>query len=147
MLKGRLVKIILILVAVFTLLQTSAIANLPPDIPTVEGRKIGRVGINYSFTIVSTDPDGDDIGYGFCGQWGEMSCNVSLGLFESGEEITVECKWDTPGNYTIRVCAIDCYGSCSDFALVEIKMQKNYSIYDIFISELILRFPILEFLL
>jgi len=147
MLKGRFVKIIFILAVVFTLLQINAIANLPPDIPTVKGRTRGRVGINYTFTIVSTDPECDNIGYGFCGKCGNMPCNTSLGLFESGEEITVKCRWDDPGDYVLKVCAIDCHGSCSDFAIVEIKMQKNYSIFDIFITQLISRFRNLKFLL
>ena len=141
--KGRLLKIILILITVFTLFQTSAISNLLPDIPEVRGRTRGRVGITYTFSIVSSDPECDKIGYGFCGQWGNMPCNFSLGLVESGEMITINCKWNDSGDYVMRVCAIDCHGSCSDYAIVEIKMQKNYGIYDIFITQLISKFPIL----
>jgi len=144
----KIVKIILVLVTILTLFQTTAIANLPPNVPTVTGKIIGRVNISYTFAIVSTDPEGDDIGYGFCGQWSNMPCNVSLGLYKSGEKIKVESKWDTPGDYTAKVCAIDCYGHCSDFATVEIKISKNkaaeYQIFSWFCEKVIHRFSFFE---
>ena len=97
--------------------------------------------------LINLERNKYNIGYGFCGQWGNMPCNISLGLYESGEEITIRCKWDEPGNYTMRVCAIDCNGCCSDFAIVEIQMKKSFNFYDMFLSRLIQHFPILECLL
>ena len=112
-------------IALFILMQFNVIANDPPEKPKITGPKTARINKICSFSIVSNDPECDNIGYGICG-WGDGSnCNYSLGLFPSGEEINIEHMWKEDGTYLIKICAIDCHGACSDFTEYEIQIIKN----------------------
>ena len=144
--KKNISNIIIVIITVFVIFQTCGIANSPPEKPSIEGKVSGKTNIEYTFSIVSTDPDGDDIGYSLCGQWGNNPCNISLGLYSSGEIINVSCEWCEPGNYTLKVCALDCYGACSDWSSFEITLskQKSYNPYLIILKLLFEKFPIIQ---
>jgi len=46
-----------------------ALVNDPPTVPIITGPTSGAVSVSYEFTIVSTDPDGDDVYYYI--DWGD----------------------------------------------------------------------------
>ena len=121
----RKIIIVYFVIALFVIVQFNVIANNPPEKPTIIGPKIARINKICNFSVVSNDPECDNIGYGIC-SWGDGSrCNYSIGLFPSGEEINIEHIWNEKGTYQITICAIDCHGACSDFTEYEIRITKN----------------------
>jgi len=76
----------------------------PPNTPTVNGPGSGTAGQTYSFSAVSTDPNGDDIKYQF--DWGDG--NIEWTDFEeSGIPVSISHQYEYGGIYTIKVKAKD----------------------------------------
>jgi hypothetical protein len=98
--------------------------NQPPNPPIINGPTIGRVGVAYNFTVVTTDPDGDEFFYLL--DWGDGNSSGWLGPYASGEIFTISHAWNEPGTYMIKVKAKDPYGEESnsnpfDIQIVELK--------------------------
>jgi hypothetical protein len=94
----------------------------PPLIPTIDGLTNGKAGKDYEYTIVTTDPNGDDVTYII--DWGDNSGEEIIGPYPSGEQVTINHSW-VKGDYIIMVKAIDTYGKESDWASLEISMPKS----------------------
>ncbi len=95
--------------------------SLPPNKPEIFGPTTGKKGVEYEYTIVSTDPDGDRIYYFI--DWGDGNTQ-QVGPYNSGEEVTVSHIWNEKGSYEIKVKAIDEYGAQSDWATLPINIWK-----------------------
>ena len=80
--------------------------NEPPNAPDITGPSSGTVGEEYEYTIITTDPDEDDVSYEIDWDDGESQYSVFL---PSGTEITRNHTWSERGTYTIRVRARDLY--------------------------------------
>ncbi|WP_456402818.1 PKD domain-containing protein [Persephonella sp.] len=78
--------------------------NNPPSKPIISGPATGYVGIPYSFTASSTDPEGDQITYSF--SWGD---GTSSG-FGSKNQTKI---WNQGGTYCIKAIAKDSKGNLS----------------------------------
>jgi len=87
--------------------------NQPPKRPTVSGPIKGKPGVEYFYTVVSTDPNCDDIYYLW--SWGDESYSSWLGPYKSGEKITATHSW-SKGTYNITVKAKDIHGLESDWS-------------------------------
>lgn len=105
-----------------------------PSAPEITGPTEGKSGECYNYTIVSTDPDGDDIYY--CINWGEKSYQIpmgpwvpsvleEIGPFPSGEEITINHTWTQSDSYTIKVIARDTNNLVSPWSTLSVSMPKN----------------------
>lgn len=118
--------------------------NNIPNIPdTPYGETNGKTGKEYHYTTSTTDPDGDNVFYLF--DWGNGMTSFIQGPYESGEECSGSGIWFEEGNYEIKVKAIDEHGAESNWSdPLIVSMPKNKSLW---ISRLIQRFPILEFLI
>jgi hypothetical protein len=62
----------------------------PPNAPTIDGPTTGKRGIEYKYTFVTIDPDGDDVRYyidwlSTGGYW--------WGSYASGEEVVIPHYW------------------------------------------------------
>jgi hypothetical protein len=80
--------------------------NNPPDKPSISGPSTGKIGVEQTYEVIATDPDGDNIYYHV--DWGEDNQSTEVfGPFESGEATNVTHIWNDRGRYTIRVQAID----------------------------------------
>jgi len=80
--------------------------NESPNKPTISGPSIGKIGIEQTYRVTATDPDGDNIYYNV--DWGEDNQSTELfGPFKSGEATNFTHIWNNRGRYTIRVQAID----------------------------------------
>jgi hypothetical protein len=79
--------------------------NRPPDPPVIPaGPPFGYASIDYSFRTVTSDPDGNQLWYQW--DWGnEMS--GWLGPYASGQTVLIPHAWGEPGDYLVRVRAID----------------------------------------
>lgn len=110
-----------------------------PDVPFIDGPSRGKPGIEYSYTFVTTDPDGDDVSYFV--DWGDGSNSSWLGPFVSGEEETVDHAWDEKGTYVIKAKAKDINGAEGDWSEFEITIPRSrVSSYHCFLE----RLPILS---
>ncbi len=106
-------------------LMTPYGVNYPPMTPIIIGPTSGKVGEEYEYAFVTTDPDGDDVYYWI--QWGEGCPTVEwIGPYVSGEEVRLTNSWDTKGSYTIQIKARDIHNAESDWGELEVSMPKNY---------------------
>ena len=97
--------------------------NDPPTAPTISGPSSGDAGTSYQYTVMSTDPDGDDIHY--CFDWGDGD-SICSNYYASGEEATVSHTWDSEGDYTIEVYAEDRNGAASPTTTLTVSMPLVY---------------------
>ncbi|MCD6361981.1 MAG: PKD domain-containing protein [Armatimonadetes bacterium] len=89
--------------------------NHPPSRPILLGPSSGYTGISYTFTVSSTDPDGDKIRYGF--DWNNDGVvDEWSNYYESGVISTASHSWSSPGSYQIKVIAEDEHGLQSDWS-------------------------------
>jgi parallel beta-helix repeat protein len=84
--------------------------NKPPETPEINGPKNGNQNIEYSFTILSTDPDNDHILYNI--DWGDHTIDKTEFL-PDGTEATIKHIWNNPGVYQIKIFATDINNSDS----------------------------------
>jgi hypothetical protein len=94
-----------------------------PNVPTITGKKHGRVRTSYDYTIVTTDPDEDRVYYEI--DWGDNTTQIT-DFFESGEEIVLNHTWDIKGTYHIKVRAHDEHGKNSNWATLDVTMPYSY---------------------
>ena len=89
--KRRLIGILVCFTMLMPVLSIASMTNEPPTTPTIAGPTSGKPGVEYDFTFMSIDPDGDDIFYiiswGCCGPGQDFH---TYGPFESGEETIIK---------------------------------------------------------
>jgi len=90
--------------------------NNPPNKPnTPTGQSNGIIGNSYAYNTTSTDPDDDNIKYGW--DWnGDNIVDEWTSLISSGSTITTTHTYTTEGTYNIKVKAEDSKGEQSDFS-------------------------------
>jgi hypothetical protein len=86
---------------------------LPPDRPN--GETSGIPGVEYNYTTVATDQDGDQLYYQF--NWGNGGITEWYGPYNSGEVVNKSHIWTWKGIYFITVRAKDIYGAESDWSI------------------------------
>lgn len=80
--------------------------NNPPNKPlTPSGLTSCRVGISYSYSTATVDPEGDNVFYLF--DWGDGTTSGWVGPFSSGSGVTDSHVWSTTGSFPIKVMAKD----------------------------------------
>ena len=78
----------------------------PPNKPSKpSGPTSGKVGVEYDYKSITTDPDGDQIFYLF--DWDDGTDSGWLGPYNTGDEVSAKHKWISQGNYQIMVKAKD----------------------------------------
>jgi hypothetical protein len=73
--------------------------------PTITGPTNGKAGINYDFTFVANDPEGDDVSYYI--DWGDGTFEDWFGPYPSGQEVIKTHKWFVNGSYDIKARSMD----------------------------------------
>jgi len=119
--------------------------NKPPMKPTINGPTRGKSGEEYTYTMSTSDPNGDDVYYWIL--WYEGCPGISWdGPYESGEEILKKFTYENDGTYLLKVKSKDIYDVESDWATLEITVPKNKKIYSFtpWIDQILERFPILK---
>jgi outer membrane protein assembly factor BamB len=98
--------------------------NFEPTKPIIKGPTIGKVGVNYNYTITSDDPNGDDVYYWI--SWYDDYPGISWnGPHKSGEEIILNYTYHNDGLYILKVKSKDVHNAESDWAFLRITMPKN----------------------
>ncbi|MCD6572152.1 MAG: PKD domain-containing protein [Thermoplasmata archaeon] len=84
--------------------------NLPPDVRNKipNGTTSDYTGVPLTYSIKTTDPEGDKIKYYF--DWGDGT-GTWTDLVPSGTDAYATHSWSHPGNYSIRVRAMDEHGA------------------------------------
>jgi len=90
-------------------------SNQPPSISNTTGARYGRPGVNYTFCVTGSDPDGDQVYYFW--DWGDGSTSGWIGPYPSGEEVCVMHAWSSEGFYALRVKMKDESGAESEWSV------------------------------
>jgi C1A family cysteine protease len=77
-----------------------------PNLPSIEGPKLGKNGQEYEFIFSTTDPDGSDDFYLYI-DWGDGNLEEWVGPYESDEIVKINHTWESTKFYKIRVKAKD----------------------------------------
>ena len=97
------------------LTQLIVYAGYPPLTPSIPaGPTFGNVGIQYTFSSSTTDPDGDNISYQF--DWGDGNYSAWTGQVASGTPGSASHAWMQGGTYEVRCKAKDSYGVQSNWS-------------------------------
>ncbi len=88
--------------------------NDPPEKPIITGPSSGDAGTDIEFSIVTTDPDEDNISYFI--DWGDGTTSDWLEPSPSGETIYISHTWMIGGDFDIQVKARDTYLEESDWS-------------------------------
>jgi len=97
--------------------------NSPPEKPTITGPTSTKYGEEHTYEITATDPDDNDIYYYI--DFGDDTEEIIKGPYDSGKTTRVKHTWEKQGTYTIKVKSRDTYDEKSDWATLEVSMQKN----------------------
>jgi hypothetical protein len=121
----------------------------PPSAPIIDGPRTGDVGVEYPYTFVSTDPDGEDVFYWI--MWGDGCPAIEwLGPYASGEIVTVSHAFLRAGKITINALARDINEVEGDWGSLEVEMPRAKMSSNIPFIMLLYRFsnifPILKIL-
>ena len=94
-----------------TISDTASVFSQPPLTPvTPAGTASGRVGTSYTYSVKTTDPDGDNIAYHI--HWGDGTSSTT-GQLNSGVTGSASHAWTQAGTYAVTVRATDSEGSLS----------------------------------
>ena len=105
----------------------------PPTEPQINGPKNGRVGVEYEWSFVSTDPNGDNISYYI--EWGDTDGEGEwYGPFKSGEILVVTHKYTSEDTFTIKAMAMDENGDESGWSYYVVIMPRNKMTNTIFLK-------------
>ena len=134
------------------LVKISAFENQRPNTPLrPSGPSSGKINQELTFTVSTTDPDGDQLFYLF--DFGDGVTSFWYGPYDSGEECSASHIWFEKGNYQVKVKAQDCHGAESDWSdPLPITMPYTYKPPLLQLLELLFQrfpnaFPILRHLL
>ena len=120
---------------------TLVIGNHPPDTPTINGPTYGKPGIDYDYTFVTTDPEGDYVWYHI--SWGDKEIIYIYGPYPSGEEITLLYNWSEKGTFIISCWARDIYDAVSDVSTLEVTIPRDKATNNVLFLRLLERFPLI----
>jgi len=91
--------------AIYTLTNLHYPSDPPSDPSAPVGDATGAPGIEYDFSAVTTDPEGDDISYRF--DFGDGTVTDWLGPFASGDVCTASHSYNGSGIYEVIAQARD----------------------------------------
>ena len=88
----------------------------PPNNPdTPMGPTECEVGVSYTYSTSTIDPDGDMVRYGW-EYTGDNTVEKWTNLYNSGSQCNIQLVFDDPGTYSLRVMAKDENGAQSDWS-------------------------------
>jgi outer membrane protein assembly factor BamB len=91
------------------------IIDEPPLTPAIpSGPSEGKINLSYDFASSTNDPDGDKISIRF--DWGNGDTSDWSLFKSSGDTITMNNTWLTPGTYPVKAQSRDVYDMTSDWS-------------------------------
>lgn len=115
-------------------------SNKAPNTPVKpKGEQNGKIGIEYTYSSETTDPESDQIYYLF--KWGDQTSSKWLGPFDSGVVCYANHTWNKDGAYIVQVKSKDIYGSESGWSkplTVAMPKEKTVILSDFLILQKLL---------
>ena len=91
------------------------IITSPPETPErPDGPSEGIIGVEYTFSTSTTDPEGEQVYYKW--DWDDGTSSGWLGPYNSGDTVLARHTWTEAGDYNITVKAKDFYNRESDWS-------------------------------
>jgi hypothetical protein len=119
------VKNIRLILGTLAELSEARYLNNPPEKPVLTGSATGVVNQWYNLSVVTTDPDEDEVYYFI--DWGDGQVDEWVGPYTSRVIVELSHKWDTKGTYTIRAKAKDKHEVESDWGTLTVTMPVSYT--------------------
>jgi len=94
----------LIFATLAELAEVGFISN-PPAKPVLTGPTMGVLNEVYTYTVVTTEPDGEDVYYYF--EWGDGTNSGWFGPYASGVPATAQKSWSLEAAYIVQAKAKD----------------------------------------
>jgi hypothetical protein len=94
-----------------------------PEPPTITGPTMGKSGKEYTYAIVTTDPEGDEVSYYI--DWGDGADSGWTRYRQSGSPLNTSHIWARMGIFSVRVKAKDIYGAESNWTTLRVTIPKN----------------------
>jgi outer membrane protein assembly factor BamB len=89
--------------------------NTPPNTPDAPtGPSEGLKGVTYTFSAVTTDPEGDQVSYLF--DWGDGTNSTWVGPYNSSVPGSASHVWTDAGNFSVKAKAKDVNGAESGWS-------------------------------
>lgn len=107
---------------------TFSINNYPSVSFQINGPSQGGNGIPFNFSIVASEPPGEEIYYMW--DWGDGNISNWYGPYNSSIPMTVTYSWANDGNYSMRVKAKNAAGDETNWSAVHLMViaeQVNFS--------------------
>lgn len=98
--------------------------NTPPNTPTITGPTQIRPFITYTYTLVGTDNQSQNLTYFI--DWDDNNTGTGIGPYHSGETFTLSHRWKTRGTYHIKTRTTDTAGAMSEWATIEVVAPTDY---------------------
>jgi len=108
------VKNVKLIIATLAELAEPDIPSNPPDAPLLTGPTNVVINEQCTYTVVTTDPDDDDVFYYI--DWGDGSNTGWIGPFNSSVPTQSSHIWTGLGSYTVKAKAKDIYGVQSEWS-------------------------------
>ena len=118
-----------------SLVRTGVSGGAPTN-PNIVGPDEGEVNVEYDYTIVSTDIEGDQIFYWV--DWGDDTNSGWIGPYDSDEEVIVSHSWAEKGEYTIKAKCKDTNELESGWGYLTVNMPVSLN-FEFSIPQLLLR--------
>ena len=129
----------LILATLAELSEVRFLSN-PPATPVLTGPTSGVINQAYTLSVVTTEPDGEDVYYFI--DWGDSQANEWVGPHNSGATAEITHQWDKKGTYTIMAKAKDIHGIESGWGTMNVVMPTEYTFsFHAFLQHLMGMFP------
>jgi hypothetical protein len=91
------------------------VGSMPPEKPgRPSGPTEGVLGVEYTFSTSTTDPEGEQVSYNW--SWGDGTSSEWLGPYDSGATVYASHAWSEAGTYNIKVKAKDLHGVESEWS-------------------------------
>ena len=108
------------------------ICNQPPNDPEIRGPSKGKVGITYVFTVVTTDPENQNVSYFI--EWGDETSTGWTPYFNSGKEMGFTHTWYKIKEYPVRCKAKDILNAESNWSYMSIPIMNNQVSDDLLVN-------------
>jgi hypothetical protein len=108
--------------------------NFPPNQPIrPSGNRNIKIGEEYEYMSLATDPEGDQISYLF--DWGDGNNSDWIGLYNSGDVVTGKYAWTKNGTFEVKVKAKDEFNQESDWSdSIIVNLSKTKAIYSLLLK-------------
>jgi len=121
-----------------TAIKSIRVTNHGPGTPEITGLAEGKMKVETTYNVTSSDPDNDTLSYFI--DWGDGTNSSWIGPYPSGGVVTVSHTWSKRGSYIVKAKTRDGFNE-SDWGTLVVTMPLSYEPRGMFFTWLFGRFP------